>query len=116
MVRRYIITQGGFMKKLLIASLIGFAVVSAQAHGPYYHGYRQGWHSNPGWWVAPAVIGGVIGYEINRPPVYTAPPVIVQQQPMVIQSNPTIVSGQNCGPWTEIRNADGSTTYQRTCQ
>lgn len=104
------------MKKLLIASLIGFAVVSAQAHGPYYHGYGRGWYSNTGWWVAPAVIGGVIGYEINRPLVYTAPPVIVQPQPMVIQSNPTIVSGQNCGTWTEIRNADGSTTYQRTCQ
>ena len=33
--------------------------------------------------------------------IYTPPPVVVQQQ--------------NCSPWTEIRNPDGSTTVTRTC-
>jgi hypothetical protein len=88
------------MKKLVIASIIGLTAFSAQAHG---HGYwRHDGHG--GWgWVAPVVVGGVIGYEIARPPV------VVQQPPVVIQQ-------QNCSPWTEIRNPDGSVTVTRTCQ
>ena len=106
------------MKKLLIVSLIGFGALAgtanAQAHGP--HGYWRPVHGG-GWnWVAPAVIGGVIGYEIARPPVYTQPPVVVQQPPVVIQQNPVVVQGQNCSPWTQIQNPDGSVTTTRTCQ
>ena len=107
------------MKKLLIASLIGLGTltsVSAQAHGYGPHGY---WRPHPGggWgWVAPVVVGGVIGYELTRPPVYTQPPVVVQQPPVVIQQNPVVVQGQNCSPWTQIQNPDGSITTTRTCQ
>lgn len=95
------------MKKLLIASIIGLGSISAYAHGEHGH-WRP--HSGGGWnWVAPAVIGGVIGYEIARPPVYVQPPVVIQQPPVVVQ-------GQNCSPWTQIQNPDGSITYTRTCQ
>ena len=91
------------MKKLL-ATLLILSATSAWAHGP--HGY---WRShNNGWgWVAPVVVGGVIGYELARPPIY-APPVVVQQPPVVIQQQPVIVQGQNCSPWTQIQNPDGS--------
>ena len=66
------------MRKILLVLTLIFAT-SAFAHGP--HGY---WRHNGGgqWnWVAPALIGGVIGYEIARPPtvVYQPQPVIVQQ-------------------------------------
>ena len=66
------------MKRLLAAILIGFTALSPQAgpnHG-HYHGHRHG--HNPGWWVAPAVIGGVVTYALTRPQ-----PVIVQQPPVV---------------------------------
>ena len=52
--------------------------------GGYYH---HGYYGNG--WVAPALIGGVIGYELARPNtvvvepppqvVYTQPPMVVQQ-------------------------------------
>ena len=95
------------MKKLLAILLIASSA-SAMAH---QHGYWR--HSGPdrGWnWVAPAVIGGVIGYEISRPPVYVQP-----QPPVVIQQQPVIVQGQNCSPWTQIQNPDGTITTTRTC-
>ena len=104
--------------KRLLALILLVTSVSAMAHGPYRHGYHGGWgyHHN---WVAPALVGGVIGYELARPPVYTQPvivnPPVVVSQPVMTQP---YVAGQplNCSPWTEIRNPDGSTTTQRTCQ
>ena len=95
------------MRKLLAIALLTVSL-SAMAHGPHGH-WRPapggGWH-----WVAPALIGGVIGYEIARPPV------VVQQPPVVIQQPPVVVQGQNCSPWTQIQNPDGSITTTRTCQ
>ena len=89
------------MKKLLVAIVIGLTAFGAQAHGYNHHGH---YGHGGGWgWVAPAVIGGAVVYAATRP-------VVVQQQPVVIQQQ------QVCGPWTEIRNPDGSVTYQRTCQ
>lgn len=98
------------MKKLLIASVIGLTAFGAQAHGPSHYGGHYGHHHGGGWgWVAPALIGGAVVYAATRPPVVQAAPVVVQPQPMVMQQ-------QNCTPWVEIRNPDGSTTYSRTCQ
>ena len=96
------------MKKLIVASLIGLTALGAQAHGFEHHGHHG--HGGSWGWVAPAVIGGAVVYAATRPPVY------VQQPPVIIQQPPVYVQGQNCGPWTEIRNPDGSVTYQRTCQ
>lgn len=105
------------MKQLLALVLLS-ASVSVMAHGYNRHYYHNGWgyHNN---WLAPALVGGVIGYELARPPVYTQPvivnPPVVVQQPMV--SQPYVATQPlNCGPWTEIRNLDGSITTQRTCQ
>lgn len=96
------------MKKLLIASLIGLTVLTAQAHGPGHYGYGHPGHYGGGWgWVVPAVIGGAVVYGVTRPPVVQQPPIVVQQPPTI---------QQNCTPWTEIRNPDGSITYTRTCQ
>ena len=77
------------MKKLLLAFSLLSLIGSASAHGPYRMG---GWHGGyyggcGGCWVAPAVIGGVIGYELTRPStVYVEPqPVVIQQsQPVVV--------------------------------
>jgi hypothetical protein len=96
------------MKKLIaIMLLIGSTSVFAQHY--HHHGYwRHGGGSN-WYWVAPTVLGGVIGYEIAR----NQPPVIVQQPPVVVQPPPE--SQQICSPWTEVRNPDGTVTATRTC-
>ena len=75
------------MKRLiLISALLSASIASADAccyrGGYYHHGYNGGW-------VAPALIGGVLGYElaqprtvvVEQPPavVYTQPPMVVQQ-------------------------------------
>ena len=99
------------MKKILA---ILFLTVSASAMAQHHHfGHHGHWRHGGGnnWvWVAPALIGGVIGYEISR----NQPPVVVQQQPVIIQ-NPQVVQ-QNCSPWTEVQNPDGTITRTRTCQ
>jgi hypothetical protein len=103
------------MKKLLAIGLI-IASTSAMADGhSYYRGPSHGYWRHEGggnWgWVAPVIVGGAIGYELARPPIYVqpAPPVVIQQQP-------TVVQGQVCSPWTQIQNPDGSITTTRTCQ
>ena len=73
------------MKKLILAlsllAVVGSA--SAQWH-PHNHGYRGYGYSG---WIAPALVGGVIGYELSRP----RETVIVQQPPVYVQPAPTTV-------------------------
>lgn len=104
------------MKKLLTMALLS-ASSMAMAHGPHgYYGYHRPHHHGYNW-IAPTIIGGVIGYELARPPVYVQQqPVYVQPQPVYIQQPPTIASSNvNCTAWTETRNPDGSVTVSRTC-
>jgi hypothetical protein len=77
------------MKKLLLALTLLAVVGTATAHegfrgyrGGYYHGGCYGCG-----WVAPALIGGVIGYELSRPNT-----VYVEPQPSVVyvQPQPTV--------------------------
>lgn len=72
------------MKKLLLAlsllAIAGSASAQWHHHGGYYRGGCYGCN-----WVAPLVIGGVIGYEINR----ANQPVIIQQPPVIIQQPQT---------------------------
>jgi hypothetical protein len=84
--------QESKMRKFLAAAILtGTALVStsADAYGPGhrhgYHGHHGHWHrSAPAWgWVAPTIIGGVIGYEIAR----SQTPVIIQQ-PQVVAPQP----------------------------
>lgn len=68
------------MKKLLVILAVFVASVHA---GPWHHGS----HPNRSYWVAPAIIGGVIGYELSRPH-YTPAYVYVAPQPVYV---PTLV-------------------------
>ena len=102
------------MKKLLTALLIMSATVPAMAQHYYGHGFRYNHHHHGYYrgsnWVAPLVIGGVVGYALTRPD-----PVIVQQPQVVVQTPPVSVV-QTCTPWTETQHADGTITRTRTCQ
>lgn len=98
------------MKRLLAILLLASSslAVAGPNHG---HGNRHGYYNNHGhhhshWhnrhgWVVPAVIGGAVVYAATRPVVVQQPPVVVQQQ--------------NCSPWVETQNPDGTTTISRTC-
>ena len=107
---RYKYTEDHIMKKLLLA--LSLVVCSNAFANPYHHGHHGHGHWRPhngGWnWVVPAIIGGAIVYEVTKPPV------IIQQPPVVVQQPQQQI--QNCSPWTEIQNSDGSITRTRTCQ
>lgn len=103
------------MKRLITLFLLTISV-SAMAQ-PGFRYYHHGYYPGPNYsWVAPTIIGGVIGYEIAR----NQPPVVVQQ-PVVVQPAPvppaTVYYGQttNCTAWTEIQTADGRIYRERTC-
>ena len=104
------------MKKLILAlsMLAVFGTANAQWH---HHGgyYRGGGYYQGGNWVAPAIIGGVIGYELGRPRYYE-PPVVVQQ-PVIVQQQPvyTVTPSPSCTVWTETQQPDGTITRTRTC-
>ena len=73
-----------FASILAMSALFAYSP-GAQAHegirfrGGYYHGGCYGCG-----WVAPMVLGGVVGYELSRPtPVVVQQPVYVQQPPVV---------------------------------
>jgi hypothetical protein len=89
------------MKKLLLALSL-FAVVgtaNAQWHHHHHGGYyRGGGYYSGGNWVAPLIIGGVIGYEINR----ANQRVIVQQPPVIVQSQPVLQQPPVGYHWEEM--------------
>jgi hypothetical protein len=76
------------MKRLLVGLVIAAASVPVLAQHRHLHHHGHG-----GWgysWVAPTIIGGVIGYEIARnqqPVIVQQPTMIVQQPPLVIQQS-----------------------------
>jgi hypothetical protein len=102
------------MKQIIALILLTVSMSTmAQPGFRYHHGYRPGYNYG---WVAPTIIGGVIGYEIAR----NYPPVIVQQ-PVIVQPAPvppaTVYYGQSptCTAWNEIQTADGRIYRERTC-
>lgn len=104
------------MKTLLAIILltVGASTMAQAHHGGHHSGHHGGhWQRgfNGGWnWAVPAIIGGVLAYEISR----NQPPVIVQTPPVILQQQ-LPVAQPNCSPWTEIQNPDGTITRTRTC-
>jgi len=94
------------MKKLFLAlsllAIVGTA--TAQAHeGFRYRGgccYRGGYGLG---WVAPAVVGGVIGYEIAQPrTVVVEQPPVVYTQPSVVYTQPAVQAPPPNMHWQEM--------------
>jgi len=71
------------MKTLIAAVTLAFGSVALA--GPYHHGYRHHnryWQSPPAHhWVAPLIIGGVVGAAIASNRVEAQPTIIMQNQP-----------------------------------
>jgi len=98
------------MKKLLIFFVL-FVSMGISIAGPH-HSQRnnQGQHSNRGGhhgsWIAPVIIGGIIGYGLSRP--YYYPPPIVYQYPPVYIGPP-----QKCTTYI-YKDQYGNTTREET--
>jgi hypothetical protein len=99
------------MKKLIIAFILsaGMGSCAVQAHDGFR--YRGGYvHPGPCYgcgWVAPLIIGGVVGYEINR----ANQPVIIQQPPVIIQQPPHYIQAPPAGyHWQEMIDPQTNTT------
>ena len=80
------------MKKSLLALSLLVVIGSALAHGPHRMGGWHGGYYGGGCygcgWVAPAIIGGVIGYEIANRPVIVEQPPVIYTQPSIVQQPP----------------------------
>ena len=91
------------MKKLLLAFSLLSLIGSASAHEGFRHyGYRGGCYGCG--WVAPAIIGGVIGYEIANRPVIVEQPPVIYTQPSIVQHPPVGYHWQEMiDPATNVR-------------
>ena len=91
------------MKKLLLALSLLAIIGSAVAHEGFRHyGYRGGCYGCG--WVAPAIIGGVIGYEIANRPVIVEQPPVIYTQPSIVQQPPVGYHWQEMiDPATNVR-------------
>ena len=71
------------MKKLLV--LFSLLFIANTASADYWrHGFHGRWSPPITSWVAPVIVGGVIGYELARP-YYTPPSVYATPQPVYVQ-------------------------------
>lgn len=101
------------MKKILVSLVFLMVTVPALAqhwrHGHHGHHGHARYHGHYGHnnWVAPLIIGGVVGAVIaNRPS--QADTIIVQQQPIYVPQ-------ESCTPWKEVQTPDGKIYRERTC-
>ena len=95
------------MKKLIAIFLLMLSASAFAQHHGHWRGPHSGhWHHSRGW-IVPAIIGGVITYEITKKQEQQ---VFIQQQPVIIQP-PT----QVCTEWREIQYSDGKLYRERTC-
>ena len=100
------------MKRVLAIAVLSLAALPAMAH--HFHGHHHGHRSgNWGWeHVLGGAIAGAVIYDIyNRPVVIQQPPVVIQPHPVYQYPQPV----QNCTPWTETQNPNGTITRTRTC-
>ena len=94
------------MKKLLLALSLISVFSIASAHGPYRaFGMHGGYYGGcGGCWIAPAVIGGVVGYEIANRPVIVEQPPVIYTQPSIVQQPPVGYHWQEMiDPATNVR-------------
>jgi hypothetical protein len=94
-----LIISSVFASILAMSALFAYSP-NAQAHEGFRGGYRGGCYGCG--WVAPALIGGVIGYELSRPHYYEQP-VVIQQQPVIVQQPQPVVQSPPYGyHWQEM--------------
>lgn len=107
-------------------ALVGFAflmiAMPAQAHHGRHHHHHNFHNHHPHWqhrhwhpqhgWVVPAIVGGVVTYEIMR----RNRPVIVEREIMEVPAAPPIIDNTRCTEWREIQTNDGRVYRERNCR
>lgn len=98
------------MKKIILAYILAATATTVFADGRDHgrHGHNNQHYPRPivrhddGMnWLVPAIIGGVVMYSVTRPQAET--------------NTNTVVIQNNCTPWTEVQNPNGTITRTRTC-
>ena len=110
------------MKKLLIVILSILSITPAYADHGWGRGGGWGWG---GGWIAPALVGGVIAYDLAYPYAYPYPypyPYPVYQQPYPVYAQPAPVQAQPqyqpqppAQLWYYCASARGYYPYVRNC-
>lgn len=101
------------MKKVL--AILALALTQLPAVAQYrYQGHHNHYHDNSGRWLAPLIVGGVVGYAISKNSSSTTEQVIVQQS-VVTEPGAVVIQTQRCTAWQEVVRYDGSVLRQRTC-
>jgi len=99
------------MKSKLITSSVFSSILAMSALFAYSPGAQAQWHHHGGYyrggcygcgWVAPALIGGVIGYELNRPNTVYVEPAPVYVPPPIVYTQPTIQAPPAGMHWQEM--------------
>ncbi len=98
------------MKRLFAILVFGLSAITAQA-GPHNHGHHGHGHRhihNPGWWIAPAIVGGIVTYAITRP-VQAVPPVVyypssLPPAPLGYHYEQLLDANCNCYRWVLVSN------------
>ena len=88
------------MKKVILVAMLMLTAGMASAQWHHHGGYCCYRGGYGGGWIAPALVGGVIGYELSRPNTV----VVEQQQPSIIVQQPqTVVQAPPVGyHWQEM--------------
>ena len=92
------------MKQLLV--LFSLLFITNTASADYWrHGFHGRWSPPITSWVAPAIVGGVIGYELSRP-AYTTPQTVYVEPP-VAYAQPMLQPRTPVGyHWEQILDAN----------
>lgn len=99
------------MKKILAVALMLVSTATFAQHHGYHNHYYNNYYRGSNWGpILGGAIAGAVIYDIyNRPVIQTVPQVIVQQPSVYAQPF------QQCTPWIEQQNIDGTITRTRTC-
>ena len=95
------------MKKLLALLLLTVSFTASAQHFHHHKNWNHRYYygGSNGGWVAPLIIGGVVGAAIANRPTQTE--TLIIRQPVFTE--------QVCTEWKEIQANDGTIYRERTC-
>ena len=76
------------MRQLIYIAVFGSILAISTLFASEANAHWRGGYGYRGGWVAPVLIGGVIGYELAQPRYYAPPPVVYTAPPSVIYVQP----------------------------
>ena len=87
------------MKKILLLTLMSLISVNVYAQ----HRHHRHYHSHAPNWVAPVIIGGIVGYALANNQTQAAPPTVYYSNPNSAFACPLGFSPVFTRTWTQDR-------------